>query len=191
MYSYSVKTFGRKVHASTGVFMIPLVPTVSAHHILMYFVEARNISTLSSVCTSIVNHFSDRSLHKFFFSRYSRQVSHNPLAIRPLSKATPIQSAGPTIPWETHPTMARFRGFRTYVALLALGLLALCKTCFASWFSVAKSGRWFGARDAQVDGMLISSLEELPISFFFAKKGLETVNLWWNTYQKKRKCFYF
>lgn len=136
-----------------------------------------SINSQTEVCTS-------------FFSRYSRQVSHSPLAIRPLSKTTPIQSAGPTIPSETHPTMARFRGFRTCAALLALGLLALCKTCFASWFSAAKSGGWFGHWTPKWNGMLISSLEELPISFFFATKGLEAANLWWNTHQKKRKCFY-
>lgn len=67
MYSYSFKTLGIKVHASTGVFMTPLIPIISAQHILMYFVEARNILSLSNVCTSTINQFSDRSLHKSFF----------------------------------------------------------------------------------------------------------------------------
>ena len=78
MYSYSVKTFAIKVHVSTGVFIILLSHHFGpAHFDVRYFViEARNISTLSSVCTSIVNHFSDRSLPQVLFSRYSRQVSH-------------------------------------------------------------------------------------------------------------------
>ena len=115
-----------------------------------------SINSQTEVCTS------------FFFSIF--KTSFSPLAIRPLSKKTPIQSAGPTIPSEIHPTMARFRGFRTCAALLALGLLALCKTCFASWFSAAKSGGWFGHRTPKWMGCWFQALKSSQFHSFLLKK---------------------